>query len=342
MSREMDRSFSELRNISSQIGNNIDFVQGAGGNTSLKENNTLWVKASGCWLSDSINKNIFVPVDREEVTRLIESNNLSDLVVKNVDFQKEYFLHPSIETALHALMPHKFVLHIHAVNTLSIAVLSNGKKYVERLLQDINWVWIPYVMPGIQLAKAIQNAMHAKPDVIILANHGLVVGGKTSQETLQLLMHVEEKLKRKLRSTTSTNKDRLLAISKSKYRLPKYEIVQTIANDDLALKIVETGTLYPDHVVFLGAGPMNILSIDELESIINKPRYVDNSPVIIVRDYGVIVHHDLGENAEAMLYCLASILLRIQPDEKLCYLTQENEMDLMGWDAEKYRQSIQR
>ena len=33
----MDRSFSELRNISSQIGNNIDFVQGAGGNTSLKE-----------------------------------------------------------------------------------------------------------------------------------------------------------------------------------------------------------------------------------------------------------------------------------------------------------------
>jgi hypothetical protein len=42
------------------------------------------------------------------------------------------------------------------------------------------------------------------------------------------------------------------------------------------------------------------------------------------------------------LYCLASILLRIQPDEKLCYLTQENEMDLMGWDAEKYRQSIQR
>ena len=50
----MVRSFSELRNISSQIGNNIDFVQGAGGNTSVKEDGVLWIKASGCWLSDAI------------------------------------------------------------------------------------------------------------------------------------------------------------------------------------------------------------------------------------------------------------------------------------------------
>ena len=69
--------------------------------------------------------------------------------------------------------------------------------------------------------------------------------------------------------------------------------------------------------------------------------FVDNNPVIIVRDFGVIVHHDIAENAESMLYCLASVLFRIQPDEELCYLTKENETDLIGWDAEKYRQSIQ-
>jgi rhamnose utilization protein RhaD (predicted bifunctional aldolase and dehydrogenase) len=95
-------------------------------------------------------------------------------------------------------------------------------------------------------------------------------------------------------------------------------------------------------VVFLGPGPMNILSIDELEGVINKPHYVDNNPVIIVRDFGVVVCCDFSENAESMLYCLASVLLRVQPDEKLRYLTKEDEMDLMGWDAEKYRQSIQR
>jgi rhamnose utilization protein RhaD (predicted bifunctional aldolase and dehydrogenase) len=84
------------------------------------------------------------------------------------------------------------------------------------------------------------------------------------------------------------------------------------------------------------------MSIDELKIVINEPHFVENNPVIVVRDFGVVVHNNLGENIEAMLYCLAGVLLRVQPDEKLCYLTKKNEMDLTGWDAEKYRQSIQK
>ncbi len=336
-------NLEELKEVSEKIGNNIDLIQGAGGNTSFKEKKVLWVKASGCWLSDAKNSDIFVPIDNEEVVELIETGNVADITIKSNYYQNKYSLRPSIETALHALMPHKFVLHVHAVNTLSIAVLSNGKKYTQKLLEDINWAWIPYVMPGIKLAKAVQCAMREEPDVIVLANHGLVVGAETAQQALRLLMLVEEKMKRGVRETIEIDNGKLLsAISKSKYRMPKYKIAHAIAMDDLALRIVETGVLYPDHVVFLGAGPMNILSIDELTSAINKPHYADNNPVIIVRDFGIVVHRDFSENAESMLYCLASILLRIQPTEKLCFLTQEDEMDLMGWDAEKYRQSIQR
>ena len=107
------------------------------------------------------------------------------------------------------------------------------------------------------------------------------------------------------------------------------------------MKIAGKGSLYPDHVVFLGPGPMKIISIDEIEEIIKDPLFVSNNPVIIVKGFGVIVHRDISENAESMLYCLANVLLRIRPNEKLCYLTKENEMELIGWDAEKYRQSIQ-
>jgi rhamnose utilization protein RhaD (predicted bifunctional aldolase and dehydrogenase) len=64
--------------------------------------------------------------------------------------------------------------------------------------------------------------------------------------------------------------------------------------------------------------------------------------VIIVRDFGVVIPRDFSDNAESMLYCLASVLLRIQKGEELRYLTQEEELELMDWDAEKYRQSIQR
>ena len=279
----------------------------------------------------------------KEAVESIESGDIRNIAVIDSNSRDKLSLYPSIETALHALMPHKFVLHVHAVNTISISVLSDGHRLVGKLLQDINWAWIPYIMPGIKLAKAVRSVMKEKPDVLVLANHGLVVGGETSEQALELLMLVEERMSRILRKTIAIDNSRLLSIiNKSKYRMPKYKIAHSIAIDDLALKTVKIGTLYPDHVVFLGAGPMNILSINKLESFINKPSYVDSHPIVIVRGFGVVVSHNFSENSESMLYCLASVLLRIQPNEKLNYLTQEDEMDLMGWDAEKYRQSIQR
>ena len=53
----------KLSNVSEYLGKNLDLIQGAGGNTSVKINDVLWVKASGYWLSDANQMNIFVPVN---------------------------------------------------------------------------------------------------------------------------------------------------------------------------------------------------------------------------------------------------------------------------------------
>lgn len=343
MNKNISEDFLKLQEISYEIGSNLDLIQGAGGNTSLKENGVLWVKASGCWLSDAIENDIFVPINNKEAVESIKIGKINSINVIGDQFGIESKLRPSIETALHALMPHKFVLHVHAVNTIVISVLTNGKIIANNLLKDINWAWIPYVMPGIDLAKEVYSVIKENPDVILLANHGLVVGGESAQQALDLLMFVEKKMTRVIRKTKLINITRLLSIiEKSKYRMPKYKITHSIANDDLSLKSIETGTLYPDHVIFLGPGPMNILSIDEFEHFIKEPFFAEKNPIIIIKDFGVVVYQNLSENAESMLYCLASVLLRIKPLEKLRYLTIEDEMSLMGWDAEKYRQSIQR
>ena len=63
---------NDLKELSFYLGNNLDWVQGAGGNTSLKTNETLWVKASGYWLSDAKN-DIFVPLSRKMVLDKISS-----------------------------------------------------------------------------------------------------------------------------------------------------------------------------------------------------------------------------------------------------------------------------
>ena len=54
------------------------------------------------------------------------------------------------------------------------------------------------------------------------------------------------------------------------------------------------------------------------------------------------MHKSLSENAEEMLFCLTNVILRLQSKDKLKFLTQQDEANLIGWDAEKYRKLIQR
>jgi rhamnose utilization protein RhaD (predicted bifunctional aldolase and dehydrogenase) len=332
------KNITELKRFSEKIGNNLDWIQGAGGNTSLKEEGIIWIKASGCWLSSSLTDNIFIPVNHSEALDSISKANLPQ-----IKSQIQGELRPSIETSLHALMPHKFVFHTHPVNLISIAVLKEGRNYLNKIFSDFNWEWVPYAKPGIDLAKEVKRIMHKDLDIIVLANHGLVVGAETAHDAFELLINIEGRIIRNLRSVVKPSKeDLLLLLEESKYRICKYDVANDIANDDLALNIVKIGTLYPDHIVFLGADPMQIVSIEELEHLISTPDYIKKNPVVIVRNSGVIVHSDISENAEVMLYCLGSILLRINFDEKISYLSQANEMELTGWDAEKYRKSIEK
>ena len=67
-----------------------------------------------------------------------------------------------------------------------------------------------------------------------------------------------------------------------------------------------------------------------------------NYKVIVIKDIGAVVNQNLSENAEEMLHCFANVLLRLQSNDDLQHLTQNQETELLGWDAEKYRKSIQR
>jgi rhamnose utilization protein RhaD (predicted bifunctional aldolase and dehydrogenase) len=331
-------SIAELKKYSEKIGNNIDWIQGAGGNTSFKNKENLWVKASGCWLSNSNKNDIFISVLLSEINQSITNNSFGEITNNNPNQ-----LRPSIETSLHSLIPHKYVFHTHSVGVISIAVLQNGKEYLEKIFKDINWAWVPYGMPGVNLAEKIQKVLSSNPDVIVLANHGIVVGAEKAKNAFKLLSDIELLINRSLRNINKGDSDELSAlIEKTNYRICKYSIVNSLANDELSLEIMQTGTLYPDHVVFLGPGPMKILTIEELGLFLSNLEYVSKNPVIVVRDLGIIVDKTISQNAEAMLYCLAGVLLRLNKNEKLCYLSQENEADLLGLDSEQYRKSIQK
>jgi len=333
---------NDLIELSAFLGKNLDWVQGAGGNTSVKENGILWVKASGYWLSDS-NRNIFVPLDRKVILDKIALNE-EDISASKLFENKYQNLRPSIETTMHALMPHKFIAHIHSANVISHAVLSNCNELLNYKLAGCKWLLIPYIRPGLPLTQQINSEDLTNIDIIILENHGLVIGGETKEEVLSLLDDVEKKLSRPLRKNTiiSDVKKLINLICNLDYKLPKYHYCHTLASDELSIEVLKNNALYPDHVIFLGPSKIPVISADELDYLINKNSQLIPYKVIVIKEFGVIVHKSLSENAEEMLFCLTNVILRLQSKDKLKFLTQQDEANLIGWDAEKYRKLIQR
>jgi rhamnose utilization protein RhaD (predicted bifunctional aldolase and dehydrogenase) len=332
----------KLVEISKDIGANLDLVQGAGGNTSVKDNGTLWVKASGCCLKDAGIRDIFVPVDYLKIVKELKSSNDEPVAPEVLQIAGETALRPSIETSLHALMPHRYVIHVHSVNTIANAVLIDGDERVSRLLHGCEWAWVPYVRPGVPLTRAIQKVMHSGVDVLVLANHGLVFGAGSSGEVYGMLKELEKKLYRPRREPTQSGEKELLSlVQNTDYEPSKYSLVHELALDPVALSIASTGPLYPDHIVFLGTGPMSIMTAKGLSEYLEGNKRICEHKVIIVEGLGVVKHKALSESAEEMLHCFANVLLRIQPNEKLRYLTEREETEITGWDAEKFRQATQ-
>jgi len=327
---------SEFLEFSMEIGNNLELIQGAGGNTSVKRGDILWVKASGYWLRDACNKNIFVPIRHSGVLGRLkteETDPVSPEILSISGVGDD--LKPSIETTLHALMPHRYVIHTHSVNVIAKAVLSDGKKKFKSILSGLRWKWIPYARPGMPLTRNIQKViMKSCADVLILANHGVVIGAGSVGELIALHDELENRVAAFPRGGEVEDVVEAVDVLENidGYQWSIDPLIKSLAFDEDALSMATSGILYPDHIVFLGSEKIPV--VDSIQNAYGQK-------VIIVRNVGVLLANSLSEGAIAMVYCLANVLLRIEPGCNLKYLSDHEKMEISGWDAEKYRQKIQ-
>ena len=326
-----------LIDITEKIGKDINLVQGPGGNISYKHNGFMYVKASGTKMSDVKKKNIFVKTDYRKIIKAIESED--ENLKQNYVIDNDSML-PSIETSMHALMPHKCVLHVHCVNTLSWVIQENYHKKISYLLKDENWSSIPYIKPGICLSKEIKNLIKKKKtDVILLSNHGIVVGSNTPEEAYSITKRISEKLYLgELKSTKVLLKDFDKYLSFKKYKLPKYEYVHNIAFSNRHSIIAANGDLFPDQIVFLKNGIKIIESISDLESLLTLSN--EKHPVILIPNQGLLVPDNFKEVNEITLFGLAMVISRIPQNSSIKYLTKKDRSELLNWDLEKLRQKI--
>ncbi len=320
----------EFISLSGEIGVQPLLVQGPGGNTSVKIDGQMWIKASGTELAEALDKNIFVAVDPAKA--MLELDGAGDGSCRSALIDPDGGLRPSIETTFHAMFDHKFVFHFHSVATICHAIAVEGRNSLAEKLSGLQWVSAPYRKPGIPLSRAIRESVGARDiQVVVLDNHGIIIVGNTIDEVRELIDDVEQRLDLPI-----------LAESKpgdSTADYPGWKCVpevSALATDPTLFPRATSGTYYPDHVVFLGPA-MPALSSLELAQV-NPDEFP--VPAVLVEGEGVYLKSDAKPTQRAMLDCIYNVLVRIPADWTLLPIGEEAEAELLNWDAEKYRQAL--
>jgi rhamnose utilization protein RhaD (predicted bifunctional aldolase and dehydrogenase) len=178
--------------LARRYGRDPGFSRGGGGNVSVKADGVLYIKPSGVSLA-SLSAADLMALNMEPLAGLLAADPAgkvgagggSDAVMSvamGARLRQAGEQRPSVEVLFHALIPRRFVLHTHPTIVNAVTCASEGPRIAAGLFGD-TIVWVPYVDPGLPLARAIANARHVfeestgrpVPDVLLLQNHGLIV-----------------------------------------------------------------------------------------------------------------------------------------------------------------------
>lgn len=336
--------FEALIAASVRMGSNSMLVQSAGGNFSLKRNGCMWIKASGTWLAEAAQKDIMVPVDSRTIAASLADSSapLSDLINFVPATVNRSQLRPSVETSVHAVIPWPVVLHTHAVEVIAAAVCLERQNILDSLISAMDPVYVPYVKPGTDLARTLVQCAEPCRKVFVLANHGLVCAGETVAEAEQLTQEVAQRIGVGLRVPHGQGQPTarfVAALDGTGWMPVPHAETQQIAFDPMLCDIARSGTLYPDHVVFLGPGVCFIDELGQLTGHVTDPGGIERK-LILVPGEGVAMPANASRSMLALARVFGDIVTRIPDGQKVDVLTKEQEAELLNWDAEKYRLSI--
>jgi rhamnose utilization protein RhaD (predicted bifunctional aldolase and dehydrogenase)/NAD(P)-dependent dehydrogenase (short-subunit alcohol dehydrogenase family) len=182
------------------LGRNSELVLHGGGNTSVKtisrdidgkNYDVLCVKGSG-WDMAEIEPEGLPAVKLQPLLALKNKKKLSDEDM--VSYQKRNLMdikspNPSVETFLHAFLPFKFVDHTHSDAIMKVTNRPGGLELCKKIFNNKVSI-VPYVMPGFDLAKKINETYSQNPNIncLVLLNHGIFTFADSAKEAYSLMI----------------------------------------------------------------------------------------------------------------------------------------------------------
>lgn len=274
------------------LGSEKKLVLHGGGNTSLKETqkdffkktiNVIHVKGSG-WDMSNLNEEGMPTLLLNPLMQTLKLNQMTD--DKMVKYLRNNLLNPlspnpSVETLLHAFLPHKFIDHTHSNAILSLVNLIDSKKILKKLYGKKLGI-VPYVMPGFDLAKKCYEVFNQNKEIegLLLLNHGIFTFAETAKDSYERMIKYvniaekfisKSKIKAKKNNFLKKNKLKidiltiqnnfrkfLFDISGNKWILKLNSSKADVAFSNLQ-NLQETfskGPVTPDHVIRIKAKPL--------------------------------------------------------------------------------------
>lgn len=329
----IENELEKLEFISKYCGERFDLTQAGGGNTSVKYEDYMFIKASGYHLT-SINKNNgYVSINNKLLKTHVQERKAKSIYEYNILGK----LRGSIETYMHSILK-KYTIHLHPIQVNQILISQKCDDFIKEYFP--NSLLIEYDTPGINVCNKIMN-VYNNEEIIFLKNHGIIVttdNYDTLIPTLESLLSIFET---KLQITLGKYKfvNEISKTVNNKYENISYLCEDKIVNQYLYDKkhLFQEKITFPDALIFCG---LKILFIDDLKEIDNYFGKYHEYPKVIVIDNLIYIINISLQKCKDTEDVLKGNLMTLDNNMEKTYLTNEEICYLNNWDAEKYRKNI--
>jgi len=339
---EHAKLLGDYARLSQSVGARRDYVQGGGGNTSVKlDEGRMAIKASGFRLSDVTEQDAYAIMDYAALRAFYGSNApdaFEDAEKAGSEQAKAATLavdglpplRPSVEAGFHSLLG-RFVIHSHSV----YANLACCAVEMEQILSEalagarFSWGMVPYIDPGARLSFAIRDEWirveretGKTPAVLFMQNHGLIVHEEYADACL--LLHDE--VNARIAAHFGLTGDAFLHLN-----LADYIAARVRAGRYDGSTFLES-PLYPDQMVFF----IGTLEFGAGEAPEGK--------ALLDLDTGALRFGVNEAQSRTLTETLAAVLFIQEHIEKKNYtlsaMGEQAKRFIANWESERYRKSL--
>ncbi|MDD4778647.1 MAG: SDR family NAD(P)-dependent oxidoreductase [Fermentimonas sp.] len=371
------KEIQELIEISQYYGRDNRFVIAGGGNTSYKNKEKIWVKASGSALA-TITEVGFAILDRSKLNPMSEKVYSNDSVEREDQVKNDLAeatltkgKRPSVETSMHNVIDYPYVVHLHPTVVNGLLCSVNAESELKRLFGE-KVLFVEYTDPGYVLFKKVDDKLkefrllyNDEPNVIWLQNHGIFVAAESTNEIKSIYSDIFEKLEQSLNELLPSGKIEIpksvvdilpairMMISRNglkTLRVRNNKLIQYfIDNEDNQKDIAKPFT--PDAIVYCKSDYIFLNSKDtarvlaesekEIHDFASKYGYLPK--VFLIKGVGLVA---VGDNAGQ-----CEIILDVFEDAmKVAFISKSfggphpmssEQIDFIDtWEVENYRRSV--